>query len=239
MNKYKFSTILLVIFFLSISNVSASSINYELKITNDKHFYETITYNIDDNAQNNYLISILNNNVYFDVNHTKLYKKTIGSSNGSHIVVLKNDYVGNNIKNSRILNECFDKFYYDEDNYRITYYASEPFKCIDRADKITISVVTDLNVIINTADEVIGNKYIWNNIDKDFSMDLSLGEYNPDSDVLPPIADDEVTSSDDIDDWPSGYIREFPYVYVIVPCSIIVLVVSFIFIRTRIKKANN
>lgn len=239
MKKSLFSLVLVIMLFLTISDVSASSIDYELKITNDRHFYETITYNIENDTQNEYLRSVLNNSVYFDINNTMPYIKTVNNNQNEHVVVLKKDYPSASVKNSKLLNECFKSFFYDEDSYGITYYASEPFKCYDRADKITISVVTDLNVILNTADEVIGNKYIWNIIGKDFLMDLSLGEYNPNSDVLPPIADDEVTPSDDIDQWPDGDLDRFPYLYVVGIGACVILAISFVLVKKRLKNTNN
>lgn len=238
--KLYFFLILFITVFL-FNNVNASSIIYELKIDKNRHFYETITYTIENNTNNSYLLNILNNNIFFDTENKFLYKKSIVKNEANSIVVLKYDYNSSLIKHSKLLNNCFKDFHYTEDNYRITYYATNPFYCSDRADDISIRVTTDIKGILDTADEIIGNSYIWNNLGKDFSMDLSLGEYNPDSEVLPPVDDDDDDAIVYTDKFPEDYngtINEFPYIYVIAGGVVTVIIIGIIVLK-KIKKRNN
>ncbi len=231
---YFILTILGLLFYSN--SVNASSINYELKIDENRIFHENVTYTIEDNTSNNYLLNILNNTIYFDVDNTISYKKSVINNGSIVIVSLRHDYDSNMIKKSKFLNECFKSFSYDENDYKMVYYAESPFKCLKHADNIDISVITDIPVLLDTADEINENKYVWNKIDKDFMMDLSLGEYEPDSDVLPPIASGEATPSDDIDDWPSGALDLFPYGLVIGLASAFIVITAIIIIVIIKKK---
>ena len=181
---------------LYVSNVFASSIDYTLKIDSNRHFYETITYTIEKDTTNEYLKYVLNNKLYFDIDNKYLYKKTVTTKDGNSIVILKHDYPSADIKKSKLLNTCFEKFVYKENDYRVTYYASDPFVCINKADKITINVIPDLEVILDTAEEVVGNKYTWHPVDDKFLMDLSLGQYDPNDKVGAPIADTNLMVND-------------------------------------------
>lgn len=231
--------IIIAILFLCITTVDASSIDYNLTIDDHKTFHESITYVIEDSTTNSYLLNVLNNTIYFDTDNIMPYQKSVINNGNNVVVILKQDYESTAIKKSKLLNECFKDFTYEENEYRITYYAESPFKCTSHADKITISVNTDIPSIIDTADEVIGNKYTWNKIDKDFMMDLSLGEHDPNSDVLPPVADDD-EPIDDSGEFVNGDLDLFPYTEVIIGSSIavtIVVITTIIIIKK--KKAKN
>ncbi len=220
------------------SSVDASSIDYNLTIDENKIFHESITYTIEDNTDNSHLLNVLNNTIYFDTENIIPYQKSVINKGNTVIVILKEDYKSIDIKKSKLLNECFKDFTYEENEYRMTYYAESPFKCAKNADKITINVSTDIPSIINTADEATENKYIWNKIDKDFMMDLSLGENDPNSEVLPPVADDDVVSIDDMNEWPDGNLDLFPYGLVIIGASSIIVIALVIFIIIKKKKSN-
>ncbi len=236
MKNRKIFIFIITMLLISISSVDASSINYELKIDESRIFHETITYIIEDSTTNDHLLSVLNDTVYFDLDNTIPYQKTVVNKENTVIVSLKNDYTSNMIKKSKFLKECFKNFTYEEDNYKMIYYAESPFKCMNHADDFKITVISDLDSIINTADEVVGNSYIWTNINKDFMMDLSLGEYGPNSDVLPPVVDDEVVPSDDIDEWPIPSIESFPYIPVIITASSVIITAIVIFIVVKKNK---
>ena len=203
----KLCFILFLIIGISFVDVSASSINYELHILENRHVYETITYTIDKNSTNEYLNNILNNAVYFDKNNSLAYKKSVSSTSNSNVVTLKIDYDSSYIKNSKLLNSCFKSFVYEEDEYGIKYYATDPFSCSNHADSIVITVVSDIRIIFDDASIEVGNKRIWNKISDDFSMDLSLGRFSPDSDILEPyddyedsndIGEEDITPTDDL-----------------------------------------
>lgn len=221
-------------------NVSASSINYELRIDENRMFHETVTYSIENNTTNDYLLSIINSpNIYFDINNAFPYKKSVTKDMNLTTVTLKYDYKSGLIQNSKMLNSCFKKISYKEDSYGIIYYGTAPFSCATKADNIAITVISDIKDIINTADIVDGNKYVWNKIDKNFNMDLSLGEYDPESKVLAPVVDDEVTPDDDMDTWPSGDISDYSYVPYLIGGGVgVVALLTISFIALKKRKTN-
>lgn len=187
---------LLISFVLSIFiiRVNASTINYNLNIDNNRHFYETITYTIENNSDNDYLKNILSKPVYYDYNQTMLYNKKVSKDNDNTIVVLKKDYDNNLFKYSSILNECYENIGFDVDDYRISFYTKSYFKCSNRADNIVVSVTTSIPVMNNNANIIENNSYIWTQIDKIPILQMEIGEIDPSSGDLPPIECDNCTN---------------------------------------------
>lgn len=176
--KLKYIALSLTLFFCSINLVNASSINYNVKIDKNLHFYETITYNIDKkdvktNGNYDFLTSVVNDTIYFDLKEEIPYTKNKRSDNNQYIVTLKNDYASLFLEKSRILNECFTNRNIENTISTFSFRASE-FYCNHRADKITVTVTTDLEVESSNASQTTNNQYIWNNINKDFNMNIKL-----------------------------------------------------------------
>ena len=195
MNIRKICIIVFITSVMVITKVNASSVDYNLIIDNNKHFYETITYTIDDQSENPYLKSIIYGDVYFDYNKTVKYEKENRKSQDKTIVILKHDYDEQQMKNSRIVKECFDKAHIKIDNYRISFYADLPLKCYDRADEFNVNITTDVNVMNTNADLITGKSYIWTNIKSIPVFHIELGEIDPSSGVLPPISCLECTNN--------------------------------------------
>lgn len=175
----KFKYFIFVIFALlfSFTDVKASSIDYNIRVDKDLHFYETITYNVDKkdvkkDGNYHFLTSIVNDPIYFDLKENNRYKKTKKNVTNGYLVTLKYDYPHLFLLNSRIVNECFTNKDYDSNNSYVSFSASG-FYCSHRADNISVTVTTDLQVSSN-ANSIEGNNYVWNNINSDFDMNISV-----------------------------------------------------------------
>ena len=63
------------------------------------------------------MTSVVTDQIYFNEDTDVTYTKTRTLSNGVYTVTLKHDYVSSFLVDSRILNECFNTFSFnDEDN---------------------------------------------------------------------------------------------------------------------------
>ncbi len=173
--KLKFiNFVVFVICIFSFVNVNASSIDYNVRIDKDLHFYETINYSIDkkdvkNDGNYNFLTSIVNDPVYFDLKEDNVYKKSKTNTTNGYLVTLKYDYSHLFLTKSRILNECFVDKDFDSNAKYISFSASD-FYCSHRADSIKVSITTDLDVSSSNASSSEGNVYTWDNVSKDFNM---------------------------------------------------------------------
>lgn len=87
---------------------------------------------------------------------------------GAYVRKVKNDdislsflYQGDSFERSYIFNNCFDSFIYDSNSNYYVIQGAGAFKCLVN-DKEKIVIQSDYRVIDHNADQVIGNKYIWN-----------------------------------------------------------------------------
>lgn len=180
-----FCFLVFIIILLSTTRVSASSVNYELNIDDDRLFHETITYKIENNTTNDYLKSIISKPVYFDSDNTIRYTKKIVKRKDAIDVVLQYNYDVSLLNKSRIINECFDKPIVDVDKYHISFYANLPLKCSSVADDILIKITTNIDDLNQNADLVEDKTYIWNRIKDIPIFHMELGTIDPSSNVLP------------------------------------------------------
>lgn len=232
----KFIWLIIFLLIVSFHNVHASSINYDLKIDENKHFHETITYTIE-GPSDEHLNNILNNDVYFDLNRTQRYVKTVKSINDSKIVVLKHDYDYSAFNTSRIANSCFDEINYKADN-QIVFSTFGDFKC-NFADNISVSITSDIEVITNDADEVADDRYVWYVSDGFLYIGIRIGAENPNSGVLAPYEDTEATA-DDIGDTYTGIKKNNEWVIfgLIIGGSIGIITLVYIILNKK-KKGKN
>ena len=161
--KYLFLLICTLILF-SFSNVNASSINYNLKIDKNLHLYETIIYNVDKKdikkgSDYNFLTSIVNDPIYFDLKEEIKYKKNKQKTSNGYLVTLKHDYSYLFLTKSRIVNECFVKKNI-RNNIKYLSLTASDFYCSHRADNIRVTINTDLNVLNTNSTSSEGNNYI-------------------------------------------------------------------------------
>lgn len=235
MNKIiKLSFVLIIItFVLTFSDVFASSIDYELNIDATRHFSETITYTIENNTDNKYLKKVLNNDIYFDKNKSTLYKKIVEKNGSFTVVKLIHDYNYNDLLSSRIINECFKSVQYDTDDNQIVFATYEPFYCKNKADNITVSVITDIDVLVTSADMVENNKHVWKLEDGAYYVGIRIG--NADSDINTPRYS-IIPTADDIGDTYTG-IKTTNKTLIIIStlCVIAFIVISVIFLKRRFK----
>ncbi len=237
--KLKKTLLLLTTFLFNIflcSGVDASSIDYNLQIDSNRNFYETIVYKFEINNQDSYLSSLLTNDVYFDVDKTIKYKKNIKKDKNNYTVVLKNSYDYKLFENSEILKKCFDDFSFNVDDYEISFYTISPFYCLDYADDIKVSIITDDNVIVSNADYKENNKYVWDVTSKDFGINMEIGQLNPDLNIEPPINNDlDVKNNIPID--LSVHIYDYDSIILIVGCLVFISIIVGVIIM-RFKKKD-
>lgn len=173
--------VLFLLFFLSGCTNNA---DYKLKVLDDS-IEEEIYISTDDidNDKASYLNEIFNfssrdNKWQIDselVNHLRNEEIIIASDNkkNAHTKEINNDkiklsYVYNdNYGNSKIFSSCFGDNYYDstDDYYVLKGY--NQFKCLYK-DTVKVVIETDYRVIESNADEIDGNKYIWNFNDSNY-----------------------------------------------------------------------
>lgn len=188
--KIKYFLLLVTLSIFGISNVNASSIEYNLTIDDKAYFYEVINYEIEysdiDRSVYNYPTEVLDSDIYFDNDRSVKYKKTKKNLGSKYLITLKNDYGNIFLSGQRIVNECFKSFDYNITDSRITFDSESPFFCSKRADKITIKITSELDVISSNADIINNNTYIWNVNNRDFYLKISLR--------LPELSDEDVSS---------------------------------------------
>lgn len=182
---------------ISVFNVNASSINYNLRIDKNLHFYETITYSIDQSnikkdGNYHFLTSVVYDPIYFDLNEEVRYKKSKVTTNNGYLITLKHDYSYLFLSKSRIINECFANKNYKNNNTELSFEASD-FYCSHRADNIKVSINTDLDVLYSNTSSNNNNTYIWNNISNNFSIKFRVKRPNIESEPMDDVDDNEQT----------------------------------------------
>jgi len=174
----KFLIVLTTIFILFTTKVNASSINYNLNISKDLEFTENIYYTVDnkdiDKKHYNILTSVVYDPIYFDINKSVKYTKSIQKTNTGYLVALKHRHSSIFINNERIIKECFSRIIYNSTADSLSFESEGTFYCSHRANRITINITTPLTVTSNNADIVKSNTYTWNKIDKDFDLSFNL-----------------------------------------------------------------
>ena len=253
----KLFIIVFISFFACSLSVNASSITYNLNIDKDLHFNEDVVYKVSANELNksgdyDFLTSVVKETIYFDQESSVKYEKTSSKKNGIYTVHLKNNYSYIFLASSRILNECFSSFDFDISNENnISFETSSPFYCRHRADDMTINITTPLKVISNNADNVSNNKYTWNNINDDFTMNFSVAVEDSESGETPldniPGTDEEdqnttdnQKTSDTNGENRNNNKESSPLLSILVVLGSLtfIIVITFVYLKTKNNKAN-
>lgn len=192
--KIKYIIFAFICFIFAGTSVYASSIEYNLTIDDDGNFKENNVYKVKSSelkkTQNyDFMTSIVNDKVYFNEDRKVEYSKTKKKSNGVYTITLKNEYSSSFLNGSRIVQECFSKYDFN-DATNITISTSSPFYCYSRADAITINITTNLEVLNNNAESVNGNTYTWHPTNRDFTLNFGVKRK-------------EITNDDPMDDIPT------------------------------------
>lgn len=187
-----------LLFTLSASNVYASSIEYNITIEKNQMFKERIKYTIASNNQSEYLKSVFDGDVFFDKDHKIKYVKKISMENNNTVVTLSHDGYITDMNKSNFLDMCFSEHEISFDEYSISFYAVPEFKCLNHADSMLIKINTGITNIVNNADTVVNDVYVWSNINKNLYMNCEFGVINPSSSVNPPVesSEDSETKND-------------------------------------------
>ncbi len=176
--KFKYILFLAFCISLSITNVHASSIEYNLTIDDNMNFTENNIYKIKESemvktGNYDFMTSVVKDKIYYNEDKKVSYTKTKTKSNGVYTVKLHHEYSPLFINDSRILQECFSKYDLENESSYVKIHASSPFYCSSRADSIKVNIITKLEVISNNADEHNGNVYTW--YPKTNSFELEFG----------------------------------------------------------------
>lgn len=162
------------------------SANYSLSISNDS-FKENININtvnpstkeqIDDIESDDQLTPLFEEKISALANKNSFYKKNIINNGEYSNIILDYEYNENNFGNSKLLNDCFEKFVFNKkDNYYIHAYGK--FYCYYDED-IIIRINTDNEVVKTNSNSVDGNTYTWvisnENVDKvDIEFEVKKG----------------------------------------------------------------
>lgn len=208
MKKLIYIFVVLGLIFISNNVYAENTVRYNLTITNDFKFKETINYVITDYEQiqngYNYFNSIIEDDVYVDILYKVKYKKTSNFRNGKYYVTLSTTYSEYSLSNSRFLNDCFENsnYGYDMDGY--SFRGSGGFNCL-YADSLIITIVTNQPVSSTNA-TVNGNKYVWKPKNNNFTMRMKIDkdyseadtEMNPNN-ITDDIDYDELEKSEERD----------------------------------------
>lgn len=226
-------------------NVNASNINYNLRIDKNLHFYETITYNIeqkdikrDDN--HNFLTSIVDDPVYFDLKEENRYKKSKTKTDKGYLVTLKHDYSYLFLPRSRIINECFVNKNYNNTKRELSFEGSD-FYCAHRADTIKVSINTDLDVSYSNASSSNNNAYVWNNISNNFSIKFRVRKPTIETEPMDDITETEqneqtekpISTKENNKKSVNGYV-----LVSIISLAFVIIVIGIIFLKRKKDKLD-
>lgn len=172
MIKIKKILIMVILIFL----LSGCSIDYNLTIENDQ-FKEVINSKFITKDLGNDFISdekdLLETTFYPIINNKDLeYTKSISSEGEYRLFNMSYTYDLDEIKQSTILNQCFDNYIFLDEGEFYYLEVSGKFKCF-YADQININIQTPNIVSIHNAKKVDATNYVWT-IDEGNSDDINI-----------------------------------------------------------------
>lgn len=159
----------IILLIVTILFLTGCSVDYNLKFNNDTIDEEIVTVfegNIYKTAETMSGDSIYPEEeaVYNDISSLRYgkdyYKKSIKIGNDTSTVTLKYTYNYDNLEESYLAHNCFEKalFLNEKDSYFIK--LSGIFTCASN-NRINFKITTDKEVITHNAEKVDGNTYIW------------------------------------------------------------------------------
>ena len=178
----------IILLIISCLLLTGCTVNYNLTIEDNK-FTETIKGNvlneeikIDENQTdvNIFYDYISKDQPALNNNNDLLYKKNLSKNNNSLDYFYGFTYDEETINNSRILNNCFENFKFEEKENIYYFMTDGNFYC-DYTEEININVTTKYKVTYNNATKIKDNTYIWviNNDNKeDFELYIAVDKTN-------------------------------------------------------------
>lgn len=257
--KFKYLIWSIICFVIFVFDANASSIEYNLTIDNDLSFHENNIYRVNSNELDrsgnyDFMTSVVTDTIYFNDNTKVPYTKTRSLSNGVYTVNLKHDYTSSFLVDSRILNECFNTFDFNDNETSLSIRTSSPFYCHARADSITINIITDLEVVSENADSINGNVYTWTPENENFTLrfNAQIPEVEVDPDAPTDFADedgvdetndgtnanDEETSNVDASEEDNDSSTSIVVIIIIVAVLIIAGIIAFVILRKKKEGLN-
>ena len=132
------------------------------KIYVDDSYLEMGTYSKDN------IDHLLNGDIYVeDGKKGYVYDKDVKDENGFYNVTLTHEYERERLKNSRVLNECFENTFVEETRNGLKIKLSGKFYCYDSDDNSLDFVISTKNVVesASVSHNMFTNDYVWK-IDK-------------------------------------------------------------------------
>lgn len=246
--------VFIFISFFIILPVSASNdVDYKLTITKDYDFKEEINYSLTNyktiEGGSTYFDQIVNDDIYTDVEYKIKYQKKKNRNNGKYYVTLSNTYSEYGLGNANFLHNCFESESYDYDIDKISFNGSGGFNCMN-GDSLKITIITDFEVTSHNADNVLGNKYIWNVKDTNFAMNISLNktyeqksnanEYDDDIVIDDTEVEDETSNNDESNTQTTSKSKTSPIVIaLIIGIAFIFILITILVLKAKANKNNS
>lgn len=111
---------------------------------------------------------LLNSDIYVeDGKKSYVYEKNVKDENGFYNVTLTHIYERDRLKNSRVLNECFENTFIEETKNGLKIKLSGKFYCYDSEENSLDFVISTKNVVKSASvnHNMFTNEYVWK-IDK-------------------------------------------------------------------------
>lgn len=167
-----------IILFLLIVLFTGCDAVYNIDIDNNS-VKETADFLYDNSAENEKIVNEYYKNNYmafFDMDSLKdmMYKKKKINGRKKIGINLNYDYLANEYQNSSLLDQCYYKKSFIQNDDYIILYTEGGARCFYKdedklLDSLVININTKLKVLENNADEVKGNKYIWKLTEDNFT----------------------------------------------------------------------
>lgn len=156
-----------ILLLMCIFLLTGCTVNYSLDI-NDNSIKESASLKISKETLGSEGLAIIKENKdKLTKDGVPYYKKQVTEGFNDVTIKYTHNYEDLDISSSKFLNQCFRSGKSTIENGVLIIETQAPFQCYNKygTEKITeatIVINTKLNVLENNADEVNGNKYIWN-----------------------------------------------------------------------------
>ncbi len=211
--------------------LTGCDVDYNITINNDEVFDEKIVLSFPkSNMRQNDLLIYQQNKTPISVipDETKFYNSEIVNSNSSYDLVYTYEHDIDSVKSAYFIYNCYPQMSIVNNDEEVVINSGDGFACFKgddglKADSVKINITTELNVINNNADEVVGNVYTWYINDSNYqnkTVEITLEKAFQIEDVLPQSEASYLT-------------------FIIVAVIVLVALIIILFVKHKAKKNNN
>lgn len=174
-------------------------------------------------------LSSNNNLVYPGSEFNDVYSTSLDEDNNNYYLSYNYTHDYDKFSQSLFLNRCYENVSVVNNDNQIVLSTSDTFMCLNMMDdgfyldSADIRIQTDMEVVNNNADKVVGNTYIWN-IDSDNYNNKSINIQ-----IKKPVNVMEVVSDNE-----TFYLMLF-----IVIAILVVALLVYVFVRSKAKRNNS